>query len=269
MDFLTQYNTYLFKRDVTTFFKGSGAPISSGSITSMGGTFMLLDARATNLSRLRLYSDEPSMITDAPRPVGNFNLSQSVALVADIVFNDINLLAFIPPIIGHTFVGGQLWYNLSGSIATNVTATITSYPLRPVGDSLDGNTEIQISGSNIPTSGYGVSGSITTSKSFLILTGSATSESRLRLYSRPYTDIPFTETTRSFGTASQAGSHLIADLVFDSGSFIYPFVPVLEAYTWNDAQYAVGSGQLGYILENLSASPTDITASLCVYSTEE
>lgn len=268
-DFLTQYNTYLFKRNVTTFFKGSGASISSGSIISMGGTFILLDASATNVSRLRLYSDEPSMITDASRPVGNFDLSQSVALVADIVFNDTNLLTFIPPVIGNTFVGGQLWYNFSGSLATNVSASLTSYPIRPIGESIDGNIEIRISGSAIPISGYGISGSITTSKSFLILTGSATSESRLRLYSRPHTEVPFTETTRSFGTASQAGSFLIADLVFDSGSFSYPLVPVLEAYTWADTRYAVGSGELGYILQNLSASPTDITASLYVYSTED
>lgn len=273
MDFLTQYNTYLFERNTTTFFKESNVPTVSGSITTMGGMFILLDARADNVSsRLRLYSDEPSMKLDESRPAGNFNLTESVALIADIVLNDTNLLPLTPPIIGNTFVGGQLWYNLSGSTNPNINVTLTSYPILPVGESvanLDGNTSLVISASNVPTTGNGVSGSITTSKSFLILTGSATSESRLRLYSRPHTEIPFTETTRSFGTASQAGSFLIADLMFDSGSFRYPLVPILEAYTWTNSNYAVGSGQVGYILQNRSASTTNLTASLYIYSTED
>lgn len=269
MDFLTQYNQYQFQRSTTTFSKGSGNSISSGSTIDMGGAFIMLTAQANNICRLRLYSDQSSMILDAGRQLGNFDLTQSVALIADIVLTDSNLLTLNPPIIGNTFTGGQLWYNLSGSSVANISVELQSYPIKPFADSTDGNSSIVISGSNIPTTGYGVSGSVTTSKSFLILTGSATSESRLRLYSRPYTEIPAAEMTRPFGTASDAGALLIADLQFDSGSFQYPLVPILEAYTWTGTDYAVGSGQVGYILQNRSAGTTNITASLYIYSLED
>lgn len=270
MDFINQYNTYQFQRSTTSFTKPTSANISSGSTTALGGTFVLLNAQSTTGApcRLRLYADQTSMILDANRAQGDFNLLDSVALVADVVITDGSTLKFDPPVIGNTFVGGQLWYNLSGSNTPPITVTVTSYPIRAIGDSTDGNSSITISGSNIPTTGYGVSGSITTSKSFIILSGSSTQVSRLRVYSKPYTDIPLAEQTRSFGIQPSDGSSLIADLMFDSASFQYPLVPVLEAYTWSDDDYITGTGQLGYILENRTGGATDITASLFIYSTE-
>ena len=211
------------------------------------------------------------MITDADRPLGNFNLTQSVALIADIYLTGSNnpQLIFNPPIIGNTFVGGQLWYNLSGSSIPNINVTLESYPIKPIANSTDGDASIVISASAVPTTGDGVSGSIATSKSFLILSASATSESRLRLYSRPHTEIPTAEMTRAFGTEPQSGSLLIADLMFDSASFQYPLVPILEGYTWTATEYDVGSGQVGYILQNRSGGTSNITASIYTYSLED
>ena len=273
MDFLSQYNAYQFSRTTTDFTKvgGAGIFVASGSpVTSMGGAFILLNARfrGNPPGRLRLYSDINSRDVDADRPWNNFNISSSVALIADIVFTDTNTVTFDPPIIGNTFSGGDLYYHLSAS-NTAVTASVTSYPLKTFNDSLDGNTSLIVSGSTIPTTGYGISGSITTSKSFLILSGSSTSVSRLRLYSRPVDEVPLSEITRSFDTQSQDGALLIADLMFDSASFQYPLVPILEAYTWTADNYGVGSNQVGYILENRSGVATDITTSLYIYSTED
>ena len=269
MDFLTQYSTNQFQRTSTTFTRSSN-PIASASRIDLGGAFILLSAQATGASgRLRLYADEASMITDANRAQGDFVLNDSVALIADIVLTNTNTLTFDPPIIGNTFLGGQLSFNLSGSQGTNTTVEIISYPIRPVGDSTDGNSAITITGTSVPTTGNGVSGSITTSKSFLILSGSSTVESRLRLYSRPYTEIPVSEQTRAFGTQPSDGSLLIADLMFDTANFQYPLVPILEAYTWTATDYAVGSGEVGYILENRSGGTSNITVSLYTYSTED
>lgn len=270
MDFLQQYNTYQFQRGTTQFTKNTGRSISSGSTTTLGGAYIILSAQSTTGApcRLRLYSDEQSMLDDDLRPQGNFNLSQSVALVSDIVLTDQNVLLFDPPLIGNTFVGGQTWYNLSGSNLPTLNVQLNYYPLRLIGDSTDGTSNITISETSVPTTGNGVSGTITTSKSFLIISGSATQECRLRLYSRPHTEIPVAEQSRAFGTTPQDGSLLIADLMFDTANFQYPLVPVLEAYTWTNENYSVGSGQVGYILENRTGSPTNITVSLYTYTTE-
>ncbi len=271
MDFLSQYNAYQFSRTTTDFTKAGGQLIDSGSPkTSMGGAFILLNAqlKGNPPCRLRLYSDATSRDTDANRSWTNFNISESVALIADIVLTDTNTVTFDPPIIGNTFSGGDVYYHLSAS-STPLTASITSYPLKTFNDSLDGNTSLVVSGSSVPTTGYGVSGSVVTSNSFIILSGSSTAVSRLRLYSRPVSEVPLAEVTRSFDTQSQDGALLIADLMFDSASFQYPLVPVLEGYTWTKENYAVGTNQVGYILENRSGGATNITASLYIYSTED
>jgi hypothetical protein len=208
------------------------------------------------------------MILDADRPSGNFNLTESVALISDIVLTDTNLLTLNPPVIGTTYNGGQVWYHLSGSTSP-VIVSLTTYPLSVENDSTSDKYTLMISASSVPTTGYGVSGSINTLKSYLILSGSATSGSRLRLYSRPVTEVSLAEMTRSFGIPVQDNSLLIADLVFDSASFKYPLVPILEAYTWKSTDVSVGSNETGYILQNTSAGTTDLTASLHIYNTED
>lgn len=273
MDFLSQYNANIFQRQTTTFSKTSGATRfnASGSLTSMGGGFILLNAQVIGVTgvpcRLRLYSDEASMIADANRAQGDYNFAPTTALVADIVLTDGNQLRFDPPIIGNTVTGGQLWYNLSGSSAP-VQIQLESYPIRPVAESIDGNTNLTITEASIGA-GSTATGNITTSKSFLLLSGSATVQSRLRLYSRPVAEVPSGELARVFGTQPSDGSLLIADIMFDTPSVQYPFVPILEGYTWTSDSYVKGNNTVGYALENRTGSTTGITATLYIYSTED
>jgi hypothetical protein len=250
----------------------------SGSLQDFGGSYILLDVTSNKPAWIRLYSDSGSMEIDKLRTKGTYEISSSVALVADIILDTTQSLSlhFDPPIIGTTFKDGYTWYTIrfidyiigTGSLGTSTT-TFTSYPLAVTGDSLTDKHTLLITGSNISSTGYGVSGSITTNKSFIILSGSACSESRLRLYSGDISEVPFTETTRSFGTAPVTGSKLIADIMFDSASYQYKFVPLVEAYTWQSNAYTTGTGTVGYILQNRSANPTtSISSSLYILSTE-
>ena len=246
--------------------------ISSGSLsteTDTAGTYIILNASSNKKSRIRLYSDSASVVIDNSRSVTDFNINNAVGLNADINLTDnpffINL---DPPVIGTTFLNGQTWYNVSSSIGPTLV-TFEVYNIAAQGDSITDRSELRITGSSVPTTGYGVSGSITTKKSFIILSGSATAASRLRLYSTTMNNVPFTEQTRSFGSASVGEPKLIADLMFDTAGFSYKLVPVLEAYSWENDQYSIGTGVLGYQLENKSGGATDITASLYIYSTEE
>lgn len=270
MGLIEQYTEERFIRTSTQFSKTGGPLIESGSPKqNMGSSFILLNAKAAGSlpCRLRLYSDQTSRDIDATRPTGSFILSESVALIADIVLSNTNTINFDPPLIGTT-INGNVYWTLNTFTGLATTIDITSYPIEKIGGSGEGRTSLIISGSSIPTTGYGISGSIPSPKSFIILSGSATVASRLRLYSRPYTEIPLSEMTRSFDTQSQNGSLLIADLMFDSASFQYPFVPLLEAYTWKSDNYSIGNNEIGYILENRSVSTSDITSSLYLYVTE-
>lgn len=477
MGFINQFSRNINKRTETVISKDAvSGNIASSSLQTMGGAFVLLDAKvSTNPPvRLRLYTDSSSMVIDANRAAGNFNLSQSVGLIADINLTTTEKLVFAPPVIGHTYAGGLVWYNLSGSGLQNVT--LTTYALSDVGDSQENKQAINISGSQVlVTSGsiYGVSGSITTPKSYVILkargtfnfnvdqqwerglssvdndgwefwqTSSLTGElhstvdptkvtqqfpeipvgstlyaakiatrtgtfwkdgnfyylpvdvgnvyrisgwvygthdgtandtlfqnsaigffaigadsggnllpdyitatampsaswqyvsqdfnvaagtssiligtfmdgpypagygfgapvceaaynldpiacpgyawytgftvenvtdyaARIRLYSTDIADVPLAEQIRSFGVVPNSGSKLIADMMFDSASYQYPLVPVLEAYTWDDPNYSPGVNRTSYILENLSNVTTvysgSLNADLTIYNLED
>lgn len=258
-----------FTRTSTQFVKPGAQHIISGSTQAFGGQFILLKTSVSNPQncRIRLYADEPSMILDRSRPSTNFNISESVALIADIVLNPETTLTLNPPLLGNTTNGGNTWYHISGSLV-QATITIDTYPIGLVGVST--GTTIRISGSNISNAGYGISGSIVTPKGFIILSGSTTTESRLRLYSAPISEISLAEMTRSFNTASLSTSNLIADMMFDSGNFAYKFVPLLEAYNWQNNEFLYGTGRTSYILENKTATTLqNITASLHIYTIED
>lgn len=258
-----------FTRTRTQFVKPGAQHIISASTQAFGGQFILLKASISNPQncRIRLYADEPSMILDQNRPSTNFNVSESVALIADIVLNPDTTLTLNPPLLGTTVNGGNTWYHISGSLA-QATITIDTYPIGLSG--VSNGTNIGISGSNINNTGFGISGSIITPKGFIILSGSATTESRLRLYSAPLSEIPQAEMTRSFGTASLPNANLIADMMFDSGNFAYKFVPLLEAYNWQNNEFLYGTGRTSYILENRTTTTLqNITASLHIYTIED
>ena len=156
---------------ISTVFSKTAVPIASSSLEQLGGAFIVLDAQiiqGTPPLRLRLYSDSQSMVTDQTRASSSFTLNDSVGLIADINLRDFNKLTLNPPVIGNTENGGLVWYNLSGS-ANPAAVRLTTYILSDPGDSQESKTTINISGSQVPVTGYGVSGSFTTPKSFLIL----------------------------------------------------------------------------------------------------
>jgi len=97
--------------------------------------------------------------------------------------------------------------------------------------------------------------------------------SRLRLYSTDIEDVPLAEQIRPFGNVPNSGSKLIADMMFDSASYHYPLVPVLEGFTWEDPNYSPGVNRTSYILENLSAVATvysgSLNADLTIYNLED
>ena len=96
---------------------------------------------------------------------------------------------------------------------------------------------------------------------------------RIRLYSTDIEDVPLAEKIRPFGNVPNSGSKLIADMMFDSASYQYPLVPVLEAYTWDDPNYSPGVNRTSYILENLSNVATvysgSLNADLTIYNLED
>jgi hypothetical protein len=159
---------------ISTIFSKGATPIASSSIQTMGGVYAVLDAKLIQgivPVRLRLYSDQQSMIIDGPRTTASFAVSESVALIADIVLRDTNTLTFDPPVIANTAAGGLTWYNLQSvdNVPLAAAVSLTTYNLSDVGDSEESKSTINISGSQVSVTGYGVSGSFTTPKSFFIL----------------------------------------------------------------------------------------------------
>jgi len=250
-----------FKRQQTIL---SSTPIS-GSTSAFNTSYILLGIGAQAPCRVRLYSDSASLVSDAGRASSSFAFTSSIGLVLDAELDASSLtLTFDPPVIGTTFSASQAFYHINSPTVQSVN--ITSYPIEF--PSSTGRSIIAVSGSNIPTGSTGVEGNIYSPKSFIILSGSATAVSRLRLYSRDITTVPNNEKVRAFGTEPATGSNLIADISFDSISEDKKFVPILEAY--NLATYQNGSNFVGYMLQNISTSPTaSVTASLYIYSVED
>lgn len=244
----------------------SSAP-KSGSTTAFDSSYILLGISATSPCRVRLYSDSASVGLDDSRPTSSFTLDPAVGLVLDTELAGSELtLTFNPPVIGTTFSSDETWYNIDS--ATPQSVTITSYPIEF--PTYTTRTQISVSGSGLITGSTGVEGNIYSPKSFIILSGSSSVVgSRLRLYSRDVASVPNTEKIRPFSSPPATGSNLIVDIVFDSASFEYKLVPIIEGY--NLTSYTAGSNFVGYILQNVSTTtPTqNITASLYIYPTEE
>lgn len=236
--------------------------------TYLGASYILLRMSANDTGRIRLYGNSASLATDFSRPTSSFDYSASVVLNLDAVLTTgTQSIEFVPPIIATTHLdGNNTWYRVESP--TNAQVTLEYYPI-------EFNTS---SRQFIPVPNYtGVSlggyqtasGNVTTPKSFLIFSAlSDNADIRLRLYSKPISDVPSYELTRPFITSSATGSHLICDLLFDSASYLYRISPVLQAY--NLEEYETGNNRVGYILENLSASPqTGVYAAIQAYPLED
>lgn len=235
-------------------------PVGSGSTTMFGSGYILLDITSVGETRTRLYSDSASVQIDNLRTTASFNVSASVGLSLDTYIPTASKLIFDPPIVATTFSGSTTFYNVSGS-----GVTLTYYPIESIYAT---RQELTVYATSLPV-GTSVQGNLTSPKSFIILSASAsTSQSRLRLYSRDITTIPSTELTRVYGAAIADDASLIVDMIFDSASYAYKLSPVLQAY--NLTSYNNPENLVGYRIENISSTSTisNVTASLYIYPIE-
>lgn len=233
----------------------------TGSV-DLGYSYILLSLSATAACRVRLYSDSSSISVDVARPTSSFIIDPSVGLTLDAELTaGTSSILFAPPIIGTTFTSSLTWYNIT-TLGTNVT--LNYYPIEL--NNTSSRTTLRISESAVVT-GSARAGTITVPNGYIILNGSATTESRLRLYSNTDT-IVSPELDRSFGDAPAEGSRLVADMMFDTGSFNFKLVPLLQAFVLSPS-YLEGDNQMGYLINNISATSTiNTTASFTIYPIE-
>lgn len=237
----------------------------TGQINDFGSTFILLNVSTTSPCRVRLYFDSSSRATDQPRTTASFDVSASVGLILDTYIPaGTSSISFDPPVFGTSLDAGNVWYTVDETASTPVVQFL-AYPIES--SVLNDRETLEIRRTSFLNTGS-ATGTLTSPRSFLILSASATSESRLRLYSRPIAQVPAAEQSRPFGTEPPTGSSLIVDMLFDSASFEYKMSPIPQAY--NLESYSVGGARVYYILQNTSVNtPINYTASLYVYSLED
>jgi hypothetical protein len=232
----------------------------SGSVSSFGNSYILLGMSATNPCRVRLYSDSASVNIDDSRPATSADFSASVGLTLDATLTSDQLtLTFDPPILGTTFKDTETWYNISASSATNVT--LNYYPI----EQLTGSREEIVIRQFATANNFIHEGTFTAPKSFLLLSASADTLSRLRLYSVD-SGISTAEKLRNTGSLPSDNSKLIIDMLFDSASYPYKLAPIIEGFNINS--YPVGTNTYSYIMQNRTGTNAPITASLYIYPLE-
>lgn len=254
------------------FIRLQGLPTSSiGNYNILPSSFVLLGMTVSSTpTRVRLYSTSQSVQLDASRPVSSFDFAVGVGLAAEAYFaSGQNSLKFDPPILCTSAEGNPtFWYNVSGSANGN-SVTFEVLPLAEPA-SATGRSTYTIQHNGVANTGDGVTGTINTPKGYLLVSASATVSSRLRLYSTPISEVSAAETARAFGDEPPSGSKLIVDLMIDTPNAAYPISPTLAGMTWTGTVYEVGTGVTGYRLQNISGtSPSDITATISVYSLED
>lgn len=166
-----------FSKKNVTITNSAGGSVSS-SLNDFGGAYIILGASANKPCRIQLYQDLPSMNTDITRLPTVFDPSESVGLIGDIVLSSIAPLLLNPPIIGTTLNAGTTFYRVSSSVG-NLEVNLEVYPIGKTNDSVTDRSFLVISGSQVPTSSwsagtFGVSGSIPTPKSFILINGRST-----------------------------------------------------------------------------------------------
>jgi hypothetical protein len=253
--------------NLPTFISGSGSGVIPNS-SKLAANYILLSMDVNNPCRVRLYQDSASVNLDKNRASTIFDLDDTVGLNVDAVFDTNNkLFKFDPPIMCTTYQAGQTWYNVTeGTGSTNVSFVV--YNIGPIGDSSADRSAVAIS-SGVIASSATAQGDINTKKSFLILSGSSSHASRLRLYSTAIASVPAGEISRTNAVAPNDDSKLIADLTFATASTAYKLSPVLEGYSWSGTTYTTGSGTVGYLLENRSGGSANITATIHILSLED
>lgn len=249
------------------FVSGSGSGVIPNS-SKLAANYILLSMDVSNPCRVRLYQDSASIYLDQNRASTIFDLADTVGLNVDAVFStDNKLFKFDPPIMCTSYEAGQTWYSVTeGTGSTNVSFVV--YNIGPIGNSSADRSTLTIAPGVIGASST-AQGDISTKKSFLLLSGSSSHASRLRLYSTPIATVPAGEISRTNVVAPDDNSKLIADLTFDTAGVSYKLSPILEGYSWSGTTYTTGSGTIGYLLENRTGAPASVTATVHILSLED
>jgi len=231
----------------------------SGSSTGFGKSYILLGISANQECRVRLYSDSSSVAIDHSRSSSSLDISPAVGLTFDgtITSDELNI-TFNPPIAATTFEDSKTWYNISGSAATSVT--FTAYPIEEISDRKTITIQQYALANNVIHEG-----TFTADKSFLLLSASANTLSRIRLYSVD-SNIPLAEKVRSSGSLPVDNSKLIVDMLIESASYAYKLSPILEGYNLNNSP--TGTNTYSYIIQNRTGADAAVTASLYIYPLE-
>jgi hypothetical protein len=248
------------KISTTTFT--STPPSTLGETSAFGVSYILLGvtrAGSEETCRIRLYGESSSVALDAARSTSSFDIDTSrITLNLDAVFSSgTQSITFDPPVIATAHVDFKTYYNIESS--QNDAVTVTYYPIqyRYVEDFNSLKIPTVTLGAYETASGN-VSASILTdtAKSFIMTQAIGSHENlRLRLYSLPIEEINSTEKSRPYETLTGQGSRLIIDMLFDSASYTYRMIPVLQGF--NLESYESGNNRIGYIFENLSGSIAD------------
>jgi hypothetical protein len=257
---------------VTTVVAGSGS-------FTMPPAYALLSIQSSTAPvRIRLYDTEDSLTNagEITRPFGSRNISSSVSLVGDFQISSSITHPITPAVFSVS--NGTTYYRVEP--ATPLTMTLVRYNLEEVTSATSNKRVLPPIQASLTALGQ-VSGTLADTsipQTYLLVSASATNPVRLRLYRSDMALTDAMELARPFSTEPSASVQLIADTVF-TGSVIH-FVPKLVGANLQNMgdnltplraskELRQGERELYYVMDNPSASPITVTASLAVYSLED
>lgn len=278
-----QAGANLDRTDVT--FTTSVTGVGSASIAP---SYAILKIQASSPCRLRLYDNLSSRdeAGEIVRPFGDTNISESVALVGDFSMSAAGQYAVDPVLyaVSADFNNPYTYYRVSPASSIDIKATV--YPIEIVAPgvgvySLDNRRTLPVITASL-SAGAKVSGSLASTEipqTYLLVSASANSLSRLRLYSTTAALSNTQEITRPFSVEPSASFNLIADMILSASKTTYFSPKIIGANLANMGSNLLlirgnqalidGENELYYIIENISASPIQVSASLHVYSLED
>jgi hypothetical protein len=278
-----QAGANLERADVT--FTTSVTGVGSASIAP---SYAILKIQASSPCRLRLYDNLSSRdeAGEIVRPFGDTNISESVALVGDFSMSAAGQYAVDPVLyaVSADFNNPYTYYRVSP--ASSIDIKVTMYPIEIVAPgvgaySLDNRRTLPVITASL-SAGATVSGSLASTEipqTYLLVSASANSLSRLRLYSTTAALSNTQEITRPFSVEPSASFNLIADMILSASKTTYFSPKIIGANLANMGSNLLlirgnqalidGENELYYIIENISASPIQVSASLHVYSLED
>lgn len=270
-----------------TTFTTSGTGVGSVNIAP---SYALLRIEASAPCRLRLYDNQASRddAGEAARAFGNTYISESIALVGDFDIGATGRYTADPTLysVSSDFSNPLTYYRVSP--ASEIDIKITAYHLEdpnvPAGTGQyavsNRRTLPVITGSL--SSGSKVAVTMTNAnipQTYLLVSASADNTVRIRLYSNTGSLSDTQEINRPFVLEPSASAHLIADTILSSTSTTYFSPKIIGANLVNMGEnlsvirssrpLLAGENQLYYIIENITASPVNVSASLHVFSLED